>query len=80
MPLERLLELDPDVLIFGDARPNAPALAYEVLRHPALQALIDRSVKVVVPTRLWICGIPAAVDAVAVLAEARRQVVESDTR
>lgn len=75
MPLEKLLELNPELLIVGDAKPDTPALAYEVLRHPALQALIDRSVQVSVPTRLWICGIPATVDAVAILAEARQQLV-----
>ena len=74
MPLETLLELRPDILIRSDQEPQAPALAYEVLRHPALQALIDRSLQVTVPTRLWICGIPAVVEAVAILSEARRQI------
>jgi ABC-type Fe3+-hydroxamate transport system, periplasmic component len=78
LPLEKLLELNPQLLIVGDAKPDTPALAYEVLRHPALQALMDRSVRVTVPTRLWICGIPAVVDAVAILAEARQQLVVRD--
>lgn len=74
LPLETLLELQPDILIRDDQQPRAPALAYEVLRHPALQALIDRSLQVTVPTRLWICGIPAVIEAVAILSAARRQV------
>ncbi len=79
IPLETLLELKPELLIVGDVKPDTPALAYEVLRHPALKALIDRSEQFTVPTRLWICGIPATVDAVAILAKARRQLVEKDT-
>lgn len=71
MPLEMLLDLRPEILIVDDRKPQAPALAYEVLRHPALKAMIDRSVQVIVPTRLWICGIPAVVDAVEILAAAR---------
>lgn len=79
IPLEKLLELNPELLIVGDVRPDTPALAYEVLRHPALQALIDRSERVTVPTRLWICGTPATIDAVAILAEARQRLVEKDS-
>lgn len=71
MPLEMLLDLQPEILIVDDRKPQAPALAYEVLRHPALKALIGRSVQVIIPTRLWICGIPAVVEAVEILAQAR---------
>lgn len=71
MPLETLVELQPEILIVDDRKPQAPALAYEMLRHPALKAVIDRSEHVIVPTRLWICGIPAIVEAVEVLAQAR---------
>ena len=73
VPLETLIELQPEILIVDDRKPQAPALAYEVLRHPALKSMIDRSEQVIVPTRLWICGIPAVVDAVEILAEAREQ-------
>ncbi|VUX47070.1 conserved hypothetical protein [Candidatus Defluviicoccus seviourii] len=75
MPLETLIELQPEILIVDDRKPQAPALAYEALRHPALKAMIDRSVQVIVPTRLWICGIPTVVDAVEILAAAREQVL-----
>jgi iron complex transport system substrate-binding protein len=75
IPLETLLALRPDILVVDDRKPQAPALAYEVLRHPALKAMIDRSLQVTVPTRLWICGIPAVVEAVAILAAARRQLL-----
>ena len=80
LPLETLLQLSPELLIFSEVQPQAPALAYEVLRHPALKKLIDRSATVTVPTRLWVCGIPATVEAVAVLAEARRQLIGRDSR
>lgn len=75
VPLETLLALEPEILVVDDRKPQAPALAYEALQHPALQAMIARSHEVVVPTRLWICGIPAVVEAVAILAEARRQLI-----
>lgn len=75
MPLELLLDLRPEILIVDDRRPQAPALAYEALRHPALKAMIDRSVQVIVPTRLWICGIPTVVDAVEILATVRATVI-----
>ena len=74
MPLETLIELQPEILIVDDRKPQAPALAYEAMRHPALKMMIDRSVQVIVPTRLWICGIPTVVDAVEILAAAREQV------
>ena len=45
MPLETLIELKPDILIREDQQPEMPALAYEVLRNPALKALIDRSLQ-----------------------------------
>jgi iron complex transport system substrate-binding protein len=75
MPLETLLALQPEILVVDDRKPHAPALAYEVLRHPALAAILQRSVQVVVPTRLWICGIPAVVGAVEILAAARSKVM-----
>ncbi len=75
MPLEMLLDLRPEILIVDDRKPQAPALAYEVLRHPALMAMIGRSVQVIVPTRLWICGIPTVVDAVEILATVRATVI-----
>lgn len=76
LPLETLLQASPEILIIDDHKPQAPALAYEILQHPALMALMQRAVPVVVPTRLWICGLPSTLDAVEILAQARQRVLE----
>ena len=73
LPLETLLTAKPDILIIDDRKWNAPALAHDILRHPALKSLIERSLRVTVPTRLWICGLPSTLDAVEILADARRR-------
>lgn len=70
---EALLALGPDILILDESRERAPALAHEILEHPAVTSLLARSVRVAVPTRLWICGLPAIAEAVEILADARRR-------
>ncbi|TVR99040.1 MAG: ABC transporter substrate-binding protein [Rhodospirillales bacterium] len=74
LSMETLLALAPDILITDESRDRAPALAYEILEHPAVTALLARSIRVQVPTRLWICGLPAIAEAVELLADARRRV------
>jgi iron complex transport system substrate-binding protein len=71
--LEILLTTVPDVIIVDEYRPRAPALAYEVLAHPAIDALLTRAPRVVVPNRYWVCGMPETLAAVEILFEARRQ-------
>ncbi|TVR78385.1 MAG: ABC transporter substrate-binding protein [Rhodospirillales bacterium] len=73
LSLETLLALAPDILITDESRDRAPALAYEILEHPAITTLLGRSIRVKVPTRLWICGLPAIAEAVEILADARRR-------
>ena len=53
-----------DVLILSASRDGPPALATDILRHPVLSALSDRTRLVVMPGRLWNCGGPAAVEAI----------------
>ena len=53
-----------DVLIVSASRDGPPALATNLLRHPVLAALSDRTRVVVMPGRLWNCGGPAAVEAI----------------
>ena len=53
-----------DVLIVSASRDGPPALATEILRHPVLAALSDRTRVVVMPGRLWNCGGPAVVEAI----------------
>ncbi len=70
LPLETLLNADPDVLIVGRQRDD-PALANEVFRHPALARVFDGRPMISVPDYLWICGTPFVAQAVARLAELR---------
>ncbi|MBK8908523.1 MAG: ABC transporter substrate-binding protein [Rhodospirillales bacterium] len=74
-PLESMLAADPDILITQEEKPRVPALAYDVLNHPAIAALTARAHRVTVPMRYWICGVPETLRAVEILAEARRRVV-----
>ncbi|MBK1697877.1 ABC transporter substrate-binding protein [Rhodovibrio salinarum] len=73
LALERLLVARPDVLILQSERDPAPSQATELLRHPALQALAERSVVTRIPRRLWSCGGPQVAEAVRRLAQARRE-------
>jgi len=70
LPLETLLNADPDVLIVGRQRED-PALANEVFRHPALGRVFDDRPMISLPDYLWICGTPFVVEAVARLADLR---------
>jgi iron complex transport system substrate-binding protein len=62
--LEAVVASGVDVLIVSASRDGPPALATEILRHPVLSALSDRTRVVVMPGRLWNCGGPAAVEAI----------------
>jgi iron complex transport system substrate-binding protein len=64
IPLENVVASGVDVLILSASRDGPPALATELLRHPVLSALSDRTRIVVMPGRLWNCGGPAVVEAI----------------
>jgi len=64
IPLETVVANAVDVLILSASRDGPPALATEILRHPVLTALADRTRLVVLPGRLWNCGGPAVVEAI----------------
>lgn len=80
LSLERLLAADPDVIIMDEQKPRAPALAYEILKHPALARLTEGAHRVTVPVRYMICGMPETLRAVEILAEARRRLTAEDAR
>ncbi|MEM7058798.1 MAG: ABC transporter substrate-binding protein [Pseudomonadota bacterium] len=70
--LEELVIEDPDLIITG--RPyDTPALAEEVLRHPALVTL--RADTAPVADRDWVCGTPFVVAAIRRLVKARDAVL-----
>ncbi|MBP5856239.1 ABC transporter substrate-binding protein [Marivibrio halodurans] len=71
VPVEAVLQLKPDALIVGIYRDNAPSLARDVTKHPALAVHAPRVIEV--QTRHWSCGTPAALDIVARLIAARGQ-------
>ena len=73
--LERLLDDPPEVLLAGQAAPNAPTWAERILNHPALASVGPRMRRAVFPERLLYCGGPVLIQTAAVLATARRQVL-----
>ena len=73
--LERLLDDPPEVLLAGQAAPNAQTWAERILNHPALASVGPRMQRAVFPERLLYCGGPVLIQTAAVLATARRQVL-----
>lgn len=66
LPLEKLVEHAPDVLIGSDYRRGTPTLGNRLLQHPAIAGLGAH--EVVLPARLTVCGGPWNLDAAALLA------------
>jgi iron complex transport system substrate-binding protein len=64
IPLETVVASAVDILIISASRDGPPALATEILRHPVLATLSDRTQLVVLPARLWNCGGPANIEAI----------------
>lgn len=64
LPLELLALEAPDLLVIGQDYAT-PALAQEVLRHPAALAL--GAERTAVADNLWVCGLPQTAQAVATL-------------
>jgi len=64
LPLELLLFAQPDLLIINTAEDRGPAMAYEVLRHPALARRYHGARVISVPSAWWSCPGPRLVDAV----------------
>lgn len=78
LPLESLLMANPDILILERSGHPEPALAHEVLHHPALAALIGRVHTVEVANRYWSCAGPWLTEALARLVRARATWAESN--
>ncbi len=70
LPLELLLLAQPDLLIMNAADQRPPALAFEVLKHPALKQGFRPAQLVTVPPAWWTCAGPRLVDAIALLSRA----------
>jgi iron complex transport system substrate-binding protein len=74
VPLEVITMNPVDVLIVSSYRDGPPAMATELLKHPVLSRLSDRTRVVVIPDRLWNCGGPALVEAVGRLVRVAKEV------
>ena len=74
LPLEQLLLAKPDILLVETESLHAPAMATQVLSHPALRDLRDRITVVEIPRPLWSCPGPWMADALDHLAAARLSV------
>jgi iron complex transport system substrate-binding protein len=74
LSLEQLLLAEPDVLILEAERGRAPAMATQILAHPALTELRSRITFVQVPRALWSCPGPWLADALQALAAAHAAV------
>jgi iron complex transport system substrate-binding protein len=75
MPLETMIANPVDMLIMSSSRDWPPALATELLRHPVLARIAERTRIVVMPYRLWSCGGPQLVDAVERLVQERAAIL-----
>ncbi|TKT80234.1 ABC transporter substrate-binding protein [Aquamicrobium sp. LC103] len=72
-PLELLVVHRPDIVILREPLTEAPALADQITRHPALRALKTSHVGAYVPPGSWACGAPAVLDAVRALRAVREE-------
>ncbi|MFD0386610.1 hypothetical protein ACFQ4K_00365 [Tistrella bauzanensis] len=73
--LERLLRLKPELLILDSDGDAPPALAREVLDHPAFRSRQAGITIASLPAALWVCPGPWVAEAVARLSAARRTVL-----
>ena len=76
-PLELLIRDRPDVVLLGPPYADAPALADQFVRHPAIAALQAVTRADVVPRGAWGCAGPFTIEAVRALAALRREIAGS---
>jgi iron complex transport system substrate-binding protein len=72
LTLEQIVAAKPDVIALSNAWTSPPSEATNALRHPAFRDLARTAKVVDIPDRLTICGSPATLDAVELIANARR--------
>ena len=70
LSMEALLRSGPELIVLTGYRSSQPSLANAVLEHPALQRLDAARHTVTVPSALWACGLPASIEAAALLQRA----------
>lgn len=77
VPLETLVLARPDLVVVGEQRFEAPALAQQNFVHPAFAAIAPPDRLVEIPGRYWVCGAPFTVDAVRMLRQAAARYKET---
>lgn len=73
LPLELLLAARPDLVVTGESRYEAPALAQENFHHPAFEALLESARHAFIPSKYTLCGGPFTLEAVRMLQAAARR-------
>lgn len=76
LPLELLVMEKPELLVHGSQFSDKPALAFELLAHPALQASVGENGRTFIPDQYTICGLPfvsKALDILSAAANAKSQ-------
>ncbi len=76
LPLELLILEDPQVLVEGTQFSDKPALAFELLAHPALKQTLGNNGRVLVEDKYTICGLPFVTQALANLSAQARSAGE----
>ncbi len=78
LSLEQVLLAEPMLIITGEYRPEEPARAQLLLRHPALAALLERPGRQLlsIPANQWNCPGPPMIDAVETLSRARQELAD----
>ena len=69
--LETLILAGPDRLILSPYAPGTQSLGQRILEHPAVRAVTGRQEPLIVSPKLWMCGGPMNVEAVARLIDGR---------
>ena len=71
LPLESLLLAQPDLVIVEQSSDRHPAMAHQILRHPALRHLLANTQTTVVDSRGWRCAGPWLTQSLAQLVQTR---------
>lgn len=69
LPLELLILEAPQLLVEGTKFSDKPALAFELLSHPALTHTLSNSGRILVEDKYTICGLPFVTEAITKLAD-----------
>lgn len=72
VPLEEILSTNPALISTATPWTSPPSVSTMALRHPALQAMVEKTPQVTIPERYTTCGTPSMIGAVEILVAARK--------